>query len=151
MKNSKQIPEGWGRFGPRPKQLKEKTVEGLEIGRGEFRNIVPPEEVQKLASIGCTDREIAAFFDVKEDTLRRNFAEEITKGREYTKTRLRMNMFRAADNLHPAVLIFLAKNILGMSDSPVDSEANAPLPWNEEDANVEVEIGEEYEEDSGIE
>jgi hypothetical protein len=42
-----------------------------------------------------------------------------------------MNMFRAADNLQPAILIFLSKNLLGYSDSPVDSGANQPLPWNE--------------------
>jgi hypothetical protein len=129
--NTQDRPEGWGSRGPKPKQLKEKTIRGLEIGRGETRNIVPPEEVYKLAAIGCTNAEIAAFFDVNTDSLARNFASELTKGREYVKTRLRMNMFKAADNLQPAILIFLAKNILGMTDQPVNSEANAPLPWNE--------------------
>jgi hypothetical protein len=118
--------------GPRPKQLTEKIVLGLPVGRGDNANVVPPDDVEKLAAIGCTDREIAAFFSIKEDTLRRNFAVNLTKGREYVKTRLRMNMFKAADNLNPAILIFLAKNILGMSDNPIDSEANAPLPWREE-------------------
>jgi len=125
--------------GPKPKQLKEKTVLGLEVGRGESKNVVPPEEVYKLAAIGCTDREIAAWFGVKEDTLRYNFADNLLKGREYVKTRLRMNMFKAADNLNPAILIFLAKNILGMSDQQHNTEANAPLPW------VEVEDQEETE------
>lgn len=126
--------------GPKPKQLEEKTVLGIGVGRGDNREIVPPEEVYKLAAIGCTDREIAAFFGVKEDTLRYNFADYLAKGREYVKTRLRMNMFKAADNLQPAVLIFLAKNVLGMSDSPMDAEANAPLPWNEyDDADIEFE------------
>jgi hypothetical protein len=64
--------------------------------------VVPPEEVYKLAAIGCTNAEIAAFFDIKSDTLGRNFASELTKGREFQKTRLRMNMFKAADNLNPA-------------------------------------------------
>jgi len=140
------------RTGPKPKRLKEKVTLGLEIGRGENKNIVPPDEVYKLAAIGCTAAEIAAFFDVHIDTLLRNFASEITKGKEWAKIRLRKAMFtNATENMQPAVQIFLAKNVLGMSDNPVDSEANAPLPWNEEDANVEVEIGEEYEEDSGIE
>lgn len=121
--------------GPKPKEFKEKIVKGLEVGRGDNREIVPPDEVEKLSAIGCTDREIAAFFGIKEDTLRRNFAEQITKGREFQKTRLRMNMFKAADNLNPAILIFLAKNILGMSDVPSDNEANKPLPWNEEELN----------------
>jgi hypothetical protein len=138
--------------GPKPKKLKEKVVEGLEIGRGDNRNVVPPEEVYKLAAIGCTDREIAQFFSVKEDTLRRNFADNLTKGREYVKTRLRMNMFKAADNLNPAILIFLSKNILGMTDSPVDSEANAPLPWNEGADTIEIgEYDEQEDSDTGRE
>lgn len=139
------------RTGPRPKQLVEKTIVGLPVGRGNNANVVPPEEVEKLAAIGCTDREIAAFFSIKEDTLRRNFADNLLKGREFVKTRLRMNMFKAADNLNPAILIFLAKNILGMSDSPTDSEANKPLPWNESDEQ-DLEIGEDNEDvDHGIE
>jgi hypothetical protein len=124
--------------GPKPKELKEKIILGLQVGRGDHREIVPPEEVYKLAAIGCTDREIAAFFGVKEDTLRRNFAEELTKGREYVKTRLRMNMFKAADNLNPAILIFLAKNLLGMSDSPHNAEANTPLPWVEAEETLNI-------------
>ena len=135
--------------GPKPKELVEKTIMGLPVGRGNNANVVPPEEVEKLAAIGCTDREIAAFFSIKEDTLRRNFAEYITKGREYQKTRLRMNMFKAADNLQPAILIFLAKNLLGMSDSPTDSEANTPLPWVESDT-ADLEIGEETDEDIDV-
>lgn len=124
-------PQGWGSRGPAPKKLKQKVIEGLEVGRGDNRAVVPPEEVYKLAAIGCTDREIAIFFGVKEDTLRRNFAENLEKGREYTKTRLRMNMFRAADNLNPAILIFLAKNLLGMSDQQSANNNQDPLPWNE--------------------
>lgn len=128
--------------GPKPKRLKEKVTLGLEIGRGENKNIVPPDEVYKLAAIGCTAAEIAAFFGVHIDTLLRNFASEITKGKEWSKIRLRKAMFNnACENMQPAVQIFLAKNVLGMSDSPVDSEANQPLPWNESDTTVE--IGEE--------
>ena len=130
--------------GPKPKQLTEKTILGLPVGRGDNQNIVPPEDVYKLASIGCTDNEIAAFYDIKPDTLRRNFAAEIAKGREWTKIRLRKAMFtNACENMHASVQIFLAKNVLGMSDSPIDSEANTALPWNEADDTVEIE---EYEE-----
>jgi hypothetical protein len=38
----------------------------------------------------------------------------------------------ACRNMNAAVQIFLAKNILGMSDNPYDSESNAPLPWTDE-------------------
>ena len=33
--------------------------------------------------------------------------------------------------MNAATQIFLAKNVLGMTDQAVASEANAPLPWNE--------------------
>jgi len=127
------------RTGPRPKQLVETTIEGLPVGRE--KTVVPPDQVYELAAIGCDDREIARFFGVKEDTLRYNFADELTKGREYVKIRLRRAMFKnACDHMNAAVQIFLSKNILGMSDSTLDSESNKPLPWNEEDS---VELGEE--------
>lgn len=120
--------------GPKPKQLQEKIVMGLPVGRGDNSAIVPPEDVYKLAALGCTDNEIAGYHGIKPDTLRRNFAAELQKGREWVKIRLRKAMFEnACENMHAAVQIFLAKNILGMSDSPLDTEANAPLPWVEGD------------------
>jgi hypothetical protein len=87
--------------------------------------------VYELATIGCTDGEIAGFFGVKEDTLRYNFAEELEKGREFVKIRLRKAMFHNATvNYNAAVQIFLAKNMLGMSDTGQTSNDTA-LPWNE--------------------
>lgn len=118
--------------GPKPKQLKQGEIWGLEVGRGENRHIVPPDQVYELASIGCTDREIAYFFNVNEETLRYNFKEQLEKGREYIKTKLRRNLMRAADNLQPAILIFLSKNILGMSDQPLANERSLVLPWSDD-------------------
>ena len=134
--------------GPKPKQLKETVKLGLEVGRGENKSIVPPDEVYKLAAIGCTDNEISGFFEIKPDTLRRNFAGELTKGREWSKIRLRKAMFNnATENMHASVQIFLAKNILGMTDQPTQNESNAPLPWNEADEET-IEIGEEHDEEN---
>ena len=118
--------------GPRPKELVETTLMGLPVGRD--KTVVPPDQVYELAAIGCDDREIARFFGVKEDTLRYNFADELAKGREFVKIRLRRAMFKnACDHMNAAVQIFLAKNILGMTSEPTQSEANEPLPWNESD------------------
>jgi hypothetical protein len=125
--------------GPKPKQLQEKIIMGLPVGRGDNKEVVPPEDVYKLAALGCTDNEIAGYHGIKPDTLRRNFAAELQKGREWVKIRLRKAMYEnACENMHASVQIFLAKNILGMSDSPLDTEANAPLPW------VETDEGEEF-------
>jgi len=131
--------------GPKPKQLQEKIIMGLPVGRGDNKEVVPPEDVYKLAALGCTDNEIAGYHGIKPDTLRRNFAAELQKGREWVKIRLRKAMYEnACENMHASVQIFLAKNILGMSDSPLDTEANAPLPWVETDEDTEEDnLGEE--------
>ena len=129
--------------GPRPKELIETTVMGLPVGRD--KTVVPPDQVYELAAIGCDDREIARFFGVKEDTLRYNFAEELAKGREFVKIRLRRAMFKnACDHMNAAVQILLAKNVLGMTDQAYASEANEPLPWVEESENNNEETEQEH-------
>jgi hypothetical protein len=120
--------------GPRPKKLKAIEVFGFEIGRGLNRRIVTPEDIYKLAALGCTDREIAVWFDVKEDTLRYNFADIMAKGRQDMKTALRNAMFKNALSGNAALQIFLAKNMLGMSDNPNQTDEHKPLPWNEDAA-----------------
>lgn len=118
--------------GPKPKQLTEKTVLGLPVGRD--KTIVVPEEVYKLAAIGCKDIEIADWFGIKEDAVRRNFATELERGRAAVKISLRRAMLtNACQNMNPAVQIFLAKNMLGMSSEPIDTDATVPLPWQDAD------------------
>jgi hypothetical protein len=116
---------------PKKKQLTEGTIEGYPIGRD--KKIVPPDEVQKLAALGCSNRDIANFFGIEESNVSRHFAAEITKGREELKISLRRAMLNnACKNMNAAVQIFLAKNILGMSDTPINSEENKPLPWSDD-------------------
>lgn len=106
--------------------------EGLIVGRGPTRKVIPPDDVYKLAALGCTIEEISDFFSINRETLKYNFSDYITKGRAEMKQRLRQAMFHNACNNHnAAVQIFLAKNILGMSDTPVNSEDSQPLPWTE--------------------
>lgn len=115
--------------GPKPKELVEETYMGIPVGRD--KKVIDPEDVEKLAALGCRDNEIANFFGIKEDTLRYNFTDNLIKGREELKITLRRAMLNnACKNNNAAVQIFLAKNILGMSDSPIDAEANTPLPWD---------------------
>jgi hypothetical protein len=118
--------------GPKPKELIEGIIIGLPIGRD--KTVVPPDQVQELASLGCSDRDIANFYGVAENTLRYNFSDYLTKGREELKITLRRAMLKnACVNMSAAVQIFLAKNILGMTDQPVNSDAHQPLPWVERD------------------
>ena len=118
--------------GNKPKQLVAVEVYGYEVGRGLRKRVVTPEEVFKLAALGCSDKEIAVWFDIAYDTLRYNFADIIAKGRQEMKTQLRNAMFKNALSGNAALQIFLAKNLLGMSDQGQNSSENQPLPWSEE-------------------
>ena len=120
-----------GKTGPKPKELVEMTVLGLPVGRD--KKIVPPDEVYKLAAIGCKDSEIANWFGIAYDTLRNNFAEELIKGREDVKIALRRAQLTTALEGNATMQIWLGKNILGQSDNPQETEANQPLPWTEKD------------------
>lgn len=118
--------------GPKPKELVEGTILGKVVGRD--KKVVPPSQVEELASLGCRNNEIANFFGIAESSLTYNFSENLIKGREQLKITLRRAMLNnACKNNNAAVQIFLAKNILGMSDTPQDTDANAPLPWDSRD------------------
>ena len=119
--------------GNKPKQLVAVEVYGYEVGRGRTKRIVVPKDVYNLAVIGCNDREIARWFDINEETLRYNFKDIMEKGREDLKHSLRRAMIKNALGGNAALQIFLAKNLLGMSDNPYESEDNRPLPWQDSD------------------
>lgn len=118
--------------GPKPKRLVAIEVQGFEVGRGLRKKVVVPDDVYKLAALGCSDREIATWFDIDENTLRYNFSDIMAKGRQDLKTALRTAMIKNAMNGNAALQIFLAKNMLGMSDSPANTEDDKPLPWAED-------------------
>lgn len=119
--------------GPKPKKMVAVEAFGYQMGRGLQRRIVNPDDVYKLAALGCNTLEIARWFDVNKDTLQYHFADVIDKGREDLKHSLRRAMIKNALGGNAALQIFLAKNFLGMSDNPTNSEANAPLPWTDTD------------------
>ena len=77
---------------------------------------ISEDEVQKLASIGCTTSEIAAFFDCHRDTIEGRFSAAFHKGRENGKTRLRRWQLQSAERGNVAMLIWLGKQMLGQSD-----------------------------------
>lgn len=110
----------------------EKTVEGKIIGRNNI--IIPPQEVEDLASIGCTNVDIANWFGVTEQAIRYNFSDNLIKGRESLKISLRRAMLKnACVNLNAAVQIFLAKNMLGMSDNGMTTDNSKILPFTDDE------------------
>jgi len=88
------------------------------------------EEVQKLASFGCTNVEIADFFGCSEGTIRKGYSEYLTKGRSMKKLRLRQIQWKIAENGNAAMAIWLGKNELGQSDGGTINDDNEPLPFS---------------------
>ena len=113
---------------------------GLPVGRN--KTIIDPNEVRKLAAWGCKNKEIANFFAVSEDAISSNFAAELQKGRGEVKISLRRAMLENACVKHnAAVQIFLAKNMLGMSDTPFNTDEHKVLPWTDdvdETSNLDI-------------
>ena len=107
------------------------TREGLMVGRNPNKKCIPPDEVYKLACLGCTQKEIAVWFGIPEETVKYNFHDYIVRGREDIKQRLRQAMIKNALNGNVVMQIFLAKNMLGMSDNPVNSDDDRVLPWQD--------------------
>ena len=106
------------------------TKEGIVVGR--YKKVVIPEEVEKLAKLWCTDKEIAEWFGIDANTLKYNFSDIITKGRIETKQALRRAQLKNALSGNTTMLIFLGKAILGQSDQPVPEDNENILPWNDD-------------------
>jgi hypothetical protein len=120
---------------PTPKRKQRKTatveVEGVVVGRD--KKVIPPNDVFKLAALGCKDTEICEWFGIDGNTLRYNFSVELQKGRQSLNQSLRQAQLRLALSGNATMLIWLGKNILGQSESPMDSDANTPLPWSDDE------------------
>jgi hypothetical protein len=110
----------------------EVTKQGLTVGRGANKKVVPPDEVYKLASLGCSIEEMSDWFGVNRETLKYNFTEYIDRGRAEIKQKLRNAQMAAALNGNVTMLIWLGKNMLGQSDNPLNRNDNEPLPWTDQ-------------------
>lgn len=127
MDNDNSTPK---KTGPRPKKIVEATYKGIEVGRGENKRVVDPREVRKLAALGMKNSEISEWLEIDDSTLAYNFKQELIKGRSQLNQSLRQAQITLALSGNAVMLIWLGKNILGQSDNPNDSGANAPLPWD---------------------
>ena len=131
--------QGWDfqedpqKTGPKPKKLVAVEVYGYQVGRGRTRRIVNPDEVYKVAAIGCNDREIAQWFSMDENTLRYNFSDILTNAREDLKQSLRHAQLKLALNGNATMLIWLGKQILGQQENPNNNDDKKPLPWNDDE------------------
>ena len=89
------------------------------------------EEVQKLASYGCTNKEIADFYGCSADLIEKSYSEYLTKGRAEMKMRLRQLQWKSAEKGNVVMQIWLGKQILGQSENII-TEDDEPLAWNVE-------------------
>ena len=124
-----EIPENKSKPGPKGGAWGEVVKRGIMIGRN--ATVVPPDEVEHLASLGCTDAEIARYHGVKEDTLRRHFEEYLTRGRHQLRTTLRQAQLRVALEGNPTMLIWLGKNLLQQNEMGQGNDEKRPLPWSD--------------------
>lgn len=87
------------------------------------RKQVDKDKLFILASLGLTTSEIAAVLEVSSDTLERNFAEEMSEGKEKCKASIRRKQFELAMAGNPTMLIWLGKQLLGQKEK---SEVSGP-------------------------
>ena len=87
------------------------------------------DQIKKLASLGCTNKEIADFFGCSADLLEKSFSEFLTKGRAEQKLRLRQLQWKSAEKGNIVMQIWLGKQILGQSENTI-KEDDEPLAWS---------------------
>ena len=90
---------------------------------------IDTSQVQKLASLGCTNSEMGDFFGCSPDLLEKSYSEYLTKGRAEQKIRLRQLQWKSAENGNVTMQIFLGKNMLGQQDKIEENQMEEPLVW----------------------
>lgn len=89
---------------------------------------IDPDDVFRLASMQCTNKEIGAFFGCDETTIAKRFSTELSKGRETGKMSLRRKQLEVAKSGNVTMLIWLGKQYLGQSDKQeVGGAGGGPL------------------------
>ena len=77
---------------------------------------IDTEQVEKLASFGCTNIELGSFFGCSPDLLEKSYSEYLAKGRDKGRIRLRQLQWKAAEAGSHTMLIWLGKQMLGQTD-----------------------------------
>ena len=104
--------------------------EKKSVGRPKIE--IDEELLYKLATIHCTMKEMVDIMGVSQDTLKRNYAHIIDKGKSDGKMRLRRKQIEVAMSGNHTMLIWLGKQMLGQSESPVNSDDTKILPWSDD-------------------
>jgi len=104
--------------------------EKKKVGRPKIE--LDEELLYKLATIHCTMKEMVDIMGVSKDTLKNNFSHIIDKGMSDGKMRLRRKQIEVAMSGNHTMLIWLGKQMLGQSESPVADDDKIILPWSDD-------------------
>jgi hypothetical protein len=88
---------------------------------------VDPEMVKKLASLGCTTKDIGDVVGCSDQTLTRRFSEELSIGRANLRNRLRAKQIEVAMSGNVSMLIWLGKQLLDQSDKLNTTNSYKPM------------------------
>ncbi len=99
---------------------------------GRPKKKIDVELVEKLATIHCSVKEISDIVGCHPDTIRNRFSDIIARGKANGKMSLRRKQMEVALSGTPSMLIWLGKQWLGQSESPIDDETNKILPWTDD-------------------
>jgi hypothetical protein len=122
---------------------------------------IDPADIQNLAAVGCSVEEIAALITpiervieskfINHKTVERRFGPALKKGRAIMKGQLRSKLFERAMAGDTAILIFLAKTILGLREKKsadirvnVDAAACAAFADTRSPEQIKAELVEAY-------
>jgi|TARA_R110000868_G_scaffold141154_2_gene357410 hypothetical protein len=81
------------------------------------------EQVERMASVGCTVEEIALVMECNKKTLERRFVAVLEKGRARLRSGLRHKQVQMALAGDKTMLVWLGKQLLGQRDR-MDSDIN---------------------------
>ena len=80
------------------------------------KDITVEKQIEKLASYGLTNKEIAEALGYDDSTLKRKFENFLIKGRANLKQRLKKKQIQVAMSGNVSMLIWLGKQYLGQSE-----------------------------------
>ena len=94
------------------------------------KKVINQKQFESLCAIQCTEEEICNVLDVSEKTLiswcnevyGESFSKVFRQKRDLGKTSLRRNQWKQAEKGNTTMLIWLGKQILKQSESPIQDE-----------------------------
>jgi len=113
------------------------------------KDISIEKQVEKLASYGLTNKEIAEALGFDDSTLKRKFENFLTKGKANLKQRLKRKQIDVALAGNVSMLIWLGKNYLGQADK-LDENGDFEIVINRKTIDERSETGVEKRETKDV-